>query len=58
MSDSINYTQRTFQHAVTKIRQLYYNGNTVNEIGKIVGLSEIIVEGIIERYVHAKQETR
>jgi len=57
MNTTSTYSQRTFHHAVTKIRQLYFNGKSVAEITEIVELSEIIVEGIIERYIHAKQKT-
>jgi hypothetical protein len=35
---------------------LYYAGKSNAEISNEVSLSEIIVEGILERYVHARQE--
>lgn len=50
------YSQRTFKFAVDRIRQLYYDGKSNAEISNEVNLSEIIVEGILERYVHARQE--
>lgn len=53
---SLSYSNRTFHQAVDRIRQLYYDGKSVSEISESVSLSEIIVEGIIERYIHARQE--
>lgn len=53
---NFTYSQRTFHQAVDRIRQLFYDGKSVQEISESVSLSEIIVEGIIERYIHARQE--
>ena len=50
------YSQRTFKFAVDRIKQLYYAGKSNAEISNEVSLSEIIVEGILERYVHARQK--
>jgi hypothetical protein len=53
---SLSYSNRTFHQAVDRIKQLYYAGKSNAEISNEVSLSEIIVEGILERYVHARQE--
>lgn len=53
---SLSYSNRTFNQAVDRIKQLYYAGKSNAEISNEVSLSEIIVEGILERYVHARQE--
>jgi hypothetical protein len=53
---SLSYSNRTFHQAVDRIKQLYYTGKSNAEISNEVSLSEIIVEGILERYVHARQE--
>ncbi len=50
------YSQRTFKVAVDRIKQLYYAGKSNAEISNEVNLSEIIVDGILERYVHVRQE--
>jgi len=46
----ISYTRRMFDQAVEDIMQLYYRGKSIKEISEKVNLSEIIVEGVIERY--------
>ena len=53
---NFTYSQRTFHQAVDRIRQMYYDGKSVEEICVSVSLSEIVVNGIIERYIHARQE--
>jgi len=53
---SLSYSNRTFYQAVDRIRQMYYDGKSIDEICVSVSLSEIVVNGIIERYIHARQE--
>lgn len=43
-----------FYDAVEKVKQMYYNGSTADEIAVATKMSLIIVEGIIERYVRSK----
>ncbi len=53
---SLSYSNRTFHQAVDRIRQMYYDGKSINEICEAVFLSDIVVNGIIERYIHVRQE--
>jgi hypothetical protein len=53
---SLSYSNRTFHQAVDRIRQMYYDGKSIEEICKAVYLSDTVVNGIIERYIHARQE--
>ena len=50
----ISYSQKLFNDAVEKVKTMYYNGSTVDEIVGATNMSVIIVEGIIERYVRSK----
>jgi hypothetical protein len=50
----LTYSQKLFNDAVEKVRTMYYNGSTVDEIAASTKMSLIIVEGIIERYVRSK----
>ena len=50
----ISYSQKLFNDAVEKVKTMYYNGSTVDEIVAATNMSVIIVEGIIERYVRSK----
>jgi hypothetical protein len=43
-----------FYDAVEKVKQMFYNGSTADEIAASTKMSLIIVEGIIERYVRPK----
>ncbi len=50
----LTYSQKLFNDAVEKVKQMYYSGSTVDEIVTATNMSVIIVEGIIERYVRSK----
>ncbi len=50
----LTYSQKLFFNAVDKVKQMHYNGSTVDEIAVATNMSIIIVEGIIERYVRSK----
>jgi hypothetical protein len=50
----MSYSQKMFYDAVEKVKQMYYNGSTSDEIATTTKMSLIIVEGIIDRYVRPK----
>jgi hypothetical protein len=50
----MSYSQKLFYDAVEKVKQMYYNGSTADEIAASTKMSLIIVEGIIDRYVRPK----
>lgn len=51
----LSYSQKLFYDAVEKVRTMHYNGSTASDIAIATNMSLIIVEGIIERYVRAKE---
>jgi len=51
----LSYSQKLFYDAVENVKLMYYNGSTADEIAVATKMSLIIVEGIIDRYVRAKE---
>jgi hypothetical protein len=50
----LSYTQKLFHDAVEKVKTMFYNGSTADEIAVATNMSLIIVEGIIENHVKSK----
>jgi hypothetical protein len=50
----MSYSQKMFYDAVEKVKQMFYNGSTTDEIAVETNMSLLIVEGIIDRYVRPK----